>query len=80
MENFGIITMWYVIEHFRDLKIILTKVNRMLEHGGIFAFSTPNGSGISSKRDLNAFLKNSPDDHYTLWEPETSAAVLSQCL
>ena len=41
--------MWYVIEHFQDLKSVLTKVNELLKKDGIFAFSTPSAEGVSAK-------------------------------
>lgn len=77
VDKFGLITMWYVIEHFTDLKKVLEKVNSLLAKGGIFAFSTPNGKGISSRTSARTFLQNSPDDHFSIWEPEHSAKILS---
>ncbi|MBI9098977.1 MAG: methyltransferase domain-containing protein [Spirochaetaceae bacterium] len=76
MEKFDVITMWYVIEHFTDLSVILKKVNTLLAPGGIFAFSTPSGSGVSAKKNLIDFLFQSPDDHYTIWEPANSQKIL----
>jgi hypothetical protein len=51
-------------------------VNSLLEIGGLFTFSTPNASGISSKNNLINFLSKSPDDHYTIWKPENSQTIL----
>jgi len=76
LDQFDILTMWYVIEHFKDLTVVLKKINTLLKVGGIFSFSTPSGSGISSKNNEVDFLKNSPDDHYTIWEPERSGQIL----
>lgn len=76
IKKFDIITMWYVIEHFPDLSSILRKVNSLLKMGGIFSFSTPNGSGISSKKNFREFLFHSPEDHYTIWEPRYSLDIL----
>ncbi|MBN2657080.1 MAG: methyltransferase domain-containing protein [Spirochaetales bacterium] len=78
IRSFDVLTMWYVIEHFPDLQPVLTKVNRLLKPGGIFAFSTPSGSGISSVKDRLDFFRRSPDDHYTVWEPELSAGHLER--
>ena len=77
LNHFDVLTMWYVIEHFNDLSIILNKVNSLLKIGGVFSFSTPSGSGISSKTDLNKFLDHSPADHFTIWEPEKSRKILN---
>lgn len=72
LKELDAVTMWYVIEHVKDLKTALTGINRMLKKNGIFAFSTPNAAGLSRKTDQHAFFTNSPKDHYSLWElPET---------
>jgi 2-polyprenyl-3-methyl-5-hydroxy-6-metoxy-1,4-benzoquinol methylase len=63
------ITMWYVIEHFTDPDLVLRKVASLLPAGGVFAFSTPNGRGISGLRSFHEFLSNSPADHFTIFSP-----------
>jgi 2-polyprenyl-3-methyl-5-hydroxy-6-metoxy-1,4-benzoquinol methylase len=74
--GFDIITMWYVIEHFRNCGAVLRRVNALLPRGGIFAFSTPNAAGISARRNRTRFLKNSPRDHHTVWRPRSTAGIL----
>lgn len=76
--GFDAVTMWWVIEHFRDLDRALRKVNTLLPKGGIFAFSTPNLRGISGRRDSVGFLDRSPRDHFSLWSPEIARAILSR--
>lgn len=72
VEKLDIVTMWYVIEHIRDLDSTLKSINTMLKEGGIFAFSTPNAAGLSRKINKQQFFEQSPKDHYSLWElPET---------
>jgi 2-polyprenyl-3-methyl-5-hydroxy-6-metoxy-1,4-benzoquinol methylase len=75
-KQFSVITMWYVIEHFKDLKSVLSKVNQLLPKGGVFAFSTPNGAGVSAKSAFYTFLEASPDDHYTIWTPDLAETIL----
>lgn len=75
---FKIVTMWYVIEHFKRLDEVLTQVNTLLDKGGIFAFSTPNGAGITGKKSYKTFLKNSPSDHYSIWSPNSAKKVLKE--
>jgi 2-polyprenyl-3-methyl-5-hydroxy-6-metoxy-1,4-benzoquinol methylase len=73
---FSVVTMWYVIEHFERLFTVLSKVNGLLEKGGIFAFSTPNMTGISGRYNKTLFLENSPADHFTIWSPASARSIL----
>ena len=75
---FDVVTMWFVIEHFSRLDHVLTMVNNLLKPGGVFALSTPNGAGISARRNLNSFLEKNPPDHYTVWSPALSASILQR--
>jgi 2-polyprenyl-3-methyl-5-hydroxy-6-metoxy-1,4-benzoquinol methylase len=70
--------MWYVIEHFKDLDSVLKKISEITKKGGIFAFSTPSGEGVSMKTDPKKFYLNSPMDHYTIWEPSKAAKILKK--
>ena len=42
-----------IIEHFKDLDSVLSKISELVKEGGIFAFATPSGEGISAKSDLD---------------------------
>jgi len=77
-KSFDVLTMWYVIEHFFNPDKILSKVNDLLKPGGVFAFSTPNSSGISGRKKINMFLNNSPSDHITIWNPKISRKILKR--
>ncbi len=74
--QFDIITMWYVIEHFKELSEVLTKINKNLRINGLFAFSTPNSTGISGKSDLINFLDKSPPDHFYILSPGIVKRIL----
>ena len=63
------VTLWYVIEHFPDTDLVLRKASSLLPPGGVLAFSTPNGRGISARRECAEFLCNSPADHFTVFSP-----------
>ena len=77
-ESFNAITMWYVIEHFQDLDAVLQKVASLLVPGGIFAFSTPNLSGITGKQSIYDFAYKSPIDHYSIWDSNEVVKVLEK--
>jgi 2-polyprenyl-3-methyl-5-hydroxy-6-metoxy-1,4-benzoquinol methylase/ribosomal protein S27AE len=74
--SFDSVTMWYVIEHVEELQRVLEKISALLPVGGLFAFSTPNGEGISARRNRDRFYQRSPADHYTIWEPSRVSRVL----
>jgi SAM-dependent methyltransferase len=77
-RRFDILTMWYVIEHFKSLSRILRRVNHLLPIGGIFAFSTPNRNGISGRQSLETFLEESPEDHCTVWSPRVARLLMNR--
>ena len=78
LDQFDIVTMWYVIEHFKNLDSVLRKVCKIVKTGGIFAFSTPSGEGISARSNKDHFYNISPTDHYSVWEPTRAAGVLQK--
>jgi len=76
LDSFDVVTMWYVIEHFDRLDSVLQKIAGLVAPNGVFAFSTPNGSGISARTNHKRFLYSSPEDHYSVWEANTAARIL----
>ena len=74
--KFDAVVMWFVIEHFEKLDEILKKVSRISASNGVFAFSTPNGSGWSRRKSLKKFLERSPEDHYTILTPRGVRKIL----
>ena len=76
--EFDVVTMWYVIEHFKNLDTVLSKINSILKTGGIFAFSTPSGEGISALSNKEHFYRISPTDHYSVWEPSKANKILNK--
>ncbi len=71
------ITLWWVIEHFSDVDLVLRKAASLLPAGGILAFSTPNARGISGHSNLGLFLEKSPADHVTIFSPRGLSKLLS---
>jgi 2-polyprenyl-3-methyl-5-hydroxy-6-metoxy-1,4-benzoquinol methylase len=72
------VTMWYVIEHFTQIDEAIRKAAGLLQQGGVLAFSTPNGRGISALRSLVSFLRASPGDHFTILSPRGLGRILSR--
>ena len=78
INQFDAVTMWFVIEHFSDLKSVLEKVSSLVKKGGIFAFSTPSAEGISAKKNTDSFFEKSPSDHFSVWEPSKAKKILER--
>jgi 2-polyprenyl-3-methyl-5-hydroxy-6-metoxy-1,4-benzoquinol methylase len=72
------ITFWYVLEHFRDLGTSLEKARSFLASGGVLAFSTPNGRGISARKSRHDFLLKSPSDHFSILSPRVVCGLLQR--
>ncbi|MDR0476119.1 MAG: class I SAM-dependent methyltransferase [Treponema sp.] len=75
---FDAVTLWYVIEHFENPAAMLKEINLILKDGGVLAFSTPSFSGVSGRKSLDKFLKNSPADHWTVWRPGICKKILKK--
>ena len=75
---FDVVSLWYVIEHFKESGKALKEINRLLKVGGVLAFSTPSYSGISGRKNLHSFLEISPGDHWTIWSPRVCRKILRQ--
>lgn len=65
-----------MIEHFSSTAEALRKAFGLLKPGGILALATPNYGGISGRRDLRSFLKNSPRDHHIIWSPDAAGKAV----
>jgi 2-polyprenyl-3-methyl-5-hydroxy-6-metoxy-1,4-benzoquinol methylase/spore coat polysaccharide biosynthesis predicted glycosyltransferase SpsG len=77
-SSFSVITLWFVIEHFRDCIPVLAEIRKLLLPGGVLAFATPSFSGISGNSSLRRFLERSPADHWTIWSPSMCKKALDR--
>lgn len=77
VHKFDVVSMWFVIEHFQNLDAVLKKTWDILNDGGVFAFSTPNGSGVSRTFWPIQFFTQSPLDHFTIWELRKCRKILN---
>jgi len=80
-SSFSVITLWYVIEHFRDCVPVFTEIKKLLKPDGVnpfgvLAFSTPSFSGVSGRFSQKRFLERSPADHWTIWSPVSCKKAL----
>ena len=78
ISQFDSISMWYVIEHFKDLDSVLSAISSIIKDDGIFAFATPSGEGVSARSDIDNFYTISPTDHFSIWEPSRAQKILKK--
>jgi len=76
-RKYEVVTLWYVIEHFRDCVQVLAEIRKVLKPGGVLAIATPSFSGISGRSSWSRFLERSPADHWTIWSPTACKKVLA---
>ncbi|MDR2258415.1 MAG: methyltransferase domain-containing protein [Treponema sp.] len=74
--SFDVVSLWYVIEHFREPRRVLAEARRLLKPGGALAFSTPSLTGVSGRKNRKVFLEKSPPDHWTVWSPQGCGKLL----
>lgn len=77
-SGFDVVTLWYVIEHFPDLASIFEALSNLVRVGGVLALSTPYGRGVSARRSPESFFRESPRDHFTIWDRESAKGVLAR--
>lgn len=77
-DKFDVVSMWFVIEHFENLGKVLEKIASVVKKGGVFCFSTPNYRGISGRKSPQDFFKNSPSDHFTVWNKGAAKKILEK--
>jgi len=76
--DYEVVTLWYVIEHFRNCFLSLAEIRKLLKPGGVLAFATPSFTGISGRSSLKRFLENSPQDHWTVWSQAVCVKALGK--
>ena len=76
--RFDLVTLWYVIEHFDRLDLLLDKLTRLVRPGGVLALSTPHGGGVSARRSPDRFYRESPRDHFTIWDRSSARRLLGE--
>ncbi|MBN8218755.1 MAG: class I SAM-dependent methyltransferase [Spirochaetes bacterium] len=76
-QTFEVVTLWYVVEHFREVRRLLETLAARTAAGGILALGTPNIDGLSARFDRGAFLASSPDDHYFLYGKRSLVNLLA---
>jgi len=76
--SYDVVSMWYFIEHIKDMEKVILKIKKALKVGGILALSTPNCYGITGRKNIKEYAKKIPDDHYYEFSPRSLTKVLEK--
>lgn len=74
--SFDVVTLWYVIEHFRDIGTVIEKIASLQGRGAVLALATPKADGFSGRFEKMKFLAASAEDHYFIYSPSSLAKIL----
>jgi 2-polyprenyl-3-methyl-5-hydroxy-6-metoxy-1,4-benzoquinol methylase/spore coat polysaccharide biosynthesis predicted glycosyltransferase SpsG len=77
-ETFDVVTLWFVIEHFKNFDAAMRQISKMVKPGGILAFSTPKGDGLTVSMNAELFYRSSPEDHYVIFNKKNAARLLAK--
>ncbi len=77
-KQYDVVALWYVLEHFKNLDAAMKKISSLVKPGGIFAFSTPLGDGMTGTYSPKKFFKESPADHYSIFTKKNIRKILSR--
>ena len=77
-KQYDVVALWYVLEHFKNLDAAMKKISSLTKPGGIFAFSTPLGDGMTGTYSPKKFFKESPADHYSIFTKKNIHKILAR--
>ena len=63
-SGYSAITIYFVLEHFKNPLMAVRKVYNLLKPGGVLAIAIPSRGGILYRMNRREFLDSHPDDHY----------------
>ncbi|MFP4549185.1 MAG: methyltransferase domain-containing protein [Spirochaetales bacterium] len=75
---YGVVSLWYVVEHFWELDTLLSALSDLVLPGGVLALATPHGQGVSARRNTESFFAASPRDHFTIWTRNSAKRLLRE--
>ncbi len=75
-NKYPVLTFWYVLEHFREIRESFDKVCSMVEEGGVIAFSVPSWFGPSYLFHRRKWEKEHPKDHRADFSPKAIRQLL----
>jgi 2-polyprenyl-3-methyl-5-hydroxy-6-metoxy-1,4-benzoquinol methylase len=56
----------------------MRQISKMVKPGGILAFSTPKGDGLTVSMNAELFYRSSPEDHYVIFNKKNAARLLAK--
>jgi 2-polyprenyl-3-methyl-5-hydroxy-6-metoxy-1,4-benzoquinol methylase len=77
-SHFDVITMWHVLEHVHDPRVVLAEVKRILKPGGVLLVGVPNFSGFEARLFKDKWFHLDVPRHVTHLTKTTLKQVLQE--
>lgn len=78
-KSFDIITLWQVLEHFRQPHEVLLKIHSLLKPGGLLVIAVPNFASIQAKLFRECWYHLDVPRHLFHYSPESLVKILHSC-
>ena len=76
--HFDVVTMWHVLEHVHDPRVVLAEVSRILKPGGVLLVGVPNFSGFEARFFKDKWFHLDVPRHVTHLTKSMLKSVLSE--
>ena len=75
-ETFDVLAAFFVIEHFQDQELVLTKIRDLIKKDGYLFLALPSLYGPSYLTNPDDWFSNHPGDHFVDYSPSSLKSVL----
>lgn len=77
-HSFDAVTLWHVLEHIHDPRVVLAEANRILKPGGVLLVGVPNFSGFEARFFRDKWFHLDVPRHITHLTKQTLKQALSE--
>ncbi len=77
-NSFDVVTLWHVLEHFKDPVLVLKQVKRILSKNGVLIIATPNTDSLGFKFGNKFWFHLDSPRHLMLYNRKSITALLKQ--
>ncbi len=78
-EYFDVVTMWDVVEHVLEPRVIVQEAFRVLRPGGALVLFTPNYNALTRRLIFDRWSALTPENHMCVFNKSTITRLLNEC-